>query len=117
MLDIPIIDIHTHIGHLPGVVGDVYTAQDLVYICEHEGINFMLVSSASATTIEQHYATNEILTMVDTFGNKLGGMLWVNPHDATWIEDVSWAGSGDTISKRILLEARGLNSPLSVSSR
>ena len=91
MLDIPIIDIHTHIGHLPGVVGDVYTARDLLYICDHEGVSFMLVSSASATTIDQHRATKEVVTMVKKYGDKLGGMLWINPHDSTWVDDVALA--------------------------
>ena len=50
-MDLPLIDVHTHIGHLPGAVGDVYTAEDLCYICDHEGARFMLVSSASATTV------------------------------------------------------------------
>ena len=90
-VDIPVIDVHTHIGHLPGVVGDIYTAEDLTYIGEHEGIQFMLASSASATTIGQHIATNEIVEMVETHGDKLGGMLWVNPHDATWVDDITAA--------------------------
>ena len=82
----PLIDIHTHIGHLPGAVGDVYTAEDLCYICEHEGIEFMLASSASATTIGQRYATDEAITMVERYGSRLGGMLWVNPHDPAWMD-------------------------------
>lgn len=90
-IDIPVIDIHTHIGHLPGVVGDVTTAEDLAYICEHEGVDFMLVSSASATTIGQHVATEEVVTMVEKYGDKLGGMLWINPHDSTWTDDIGSA--------------------------
>ena len=91
MLDIPIIDIHTHIGHLPGAVGDVYTAQDLVYICKNEGVRFMLASSASATTIDQHRATREVIEMVTNYGDQVGGMLWLNPHDPTWMDDVPLA--------------------------
>ena len=53
----------------------------------------MLVSSASATTIGQHIATKEIVEMVKKYGDKLGGMLWVNPHDATWTEDIDWQRS------------------------
>lgn len=68
-IDIPLIDCHTHIGHLPGVVGDVYTPEDLVYICEHEGARFMLVSSASAATIGQHVATQEAAAMVERYGD------------------------------------------------
>ncbi len=90
-VEMPVIDIHTHIGHLPGVVGDIYTAEDLIYICKHEGVNFMLTSSASATTIGQHYATEEIVAMVQKYGDKLGGMLWVNPHDPAWMDDVATA--------------------------
>jgi len=90
-VEMPVIDIHTHIGHLPGIVGDVYTAEDLIYICKHEGVNFMLTSSASATSIGQHYATEEIVAMVQKYGDKLGGMLWVNPHDPAWMDDVATA--------------------------
>lgn len=90
-VDMPLIDCHTHIGHLPGVVGDVYTPEDLCYICENEGARLMLVSSASATTIGQHYATRETIAMVKQHGDRLGGMLWVNPHDPAWAEDVALA--------------------------
>ena len=31
-LDLPLIDCHTHIGRLPGVVGEAFTPKDLVYI-------------------------------------------------------------------------------------
>jgi predicted TIM-barrel fold metal-dependent hydrolase len=88
-----LIDCHTHIGHLPGAVGDVYTAEDLVYICEQENARFMLVSSASATTIGQHIGTREVAAMVAAHGDRLGGMLWVNPHDPTWADDVAVAVS------------------------
>jgi predicted TIM-barrel fold metal-dependent hydrolase len=90
-VDIPIIDMHTHIGHLPGVVGEVFTAEDLYYICQNEGVSYMLVSSASATTIDQHTATQEIVDMMTNYGDKLGGVLWVNPHDPTWNADVAVA--------------------------
>jgi predicted TIM-barrel fold metal-dependent hydrolase len=89
--DHTIIDIHTHIGHLPGQVGDVYTPQDLNYICMHENVHYMLVSSASASSIGQHYGTKEVIEMVSQYGKKLGGMLWVNPHDSSWIDDVPLA--------------------------
>lgn len=90
-LDMPLIDVHTHIGHLPGALGDVYSAEDLYYICEREGVKFMLVSSASATTIGQRYATDETIAMVERYGSRLGGMLWINPHDPAWTKDVSRA--------------------------
>jgi predicted TIM-barrel fold metal-dependent hydrolase len=90
-VELPTIDCHTHIGHLPGAIGDVFTAQDLCYICEHEGASFMLVSSASATTIGQSYATREAIAMVERYGDRLGGMLWINPHDPAWAEDVDLA--------------------------
>jgi predicted TIM-barrel fold metal-dependent hydrolase len=86
-----LIDCHTHIGRLPGMVGDVYTPEDLCTICEHEGARFMLVSSATATTVGQHIATEETIAAVQTHGDRLGGMLWVNPHDPTWAEDVPLA--------------------------
>jgi hypothetical protein len=47
---IPLIGIHTHIGPLPGAIGDVYRAEDLMYVVEHEGARFALASSASATS-------------------------------------------------------------------
>ena len=90
-LDVPLIDVHTHIGHLPGAVGDVYTAEDLCHIGEREGAAFMLVSSASATTVGQRYATDEAISMVERYGDRLGGMLWVNPHDPAWADDVERA--------------------------
>jgi len=91
VLDFPLIDCHTHIGHLPGVVGEVFTPDDLCYICEHEGASFMLASSASVTTIGQHYGTLEAIDMVRQHGDRLGGMLWINPHDSTWVEDIALA--------------------------
>ena len=90
-IDLPLIDCHTHIGRLPGVVGEVFTAKDLVYICEHEGARFMLVSSATATTVGQRLATDEAIAMVREHGDRLGGMLWVNPHDPDWAADVGRA--------------------------
>jgi predicted TIM-barrel fold metal-dependent hydrolase len=90
-LDLPLIDCHTHIGRLPGVVGDVYTPADLCYICEREGARFMLVSSATATTVGQRLATEETVAMVQAHGDRLGGMLWVNPHDPAWTKDVARA--------------------------
>jgi predicted TIM-barrel fold metal-dependent hydrolase len=90
-VDVPLIDIHTHIGHLPGVVGEVFTPEDLCYIAENEGARYMLASSASACTVGQHFATLEALEMVKQHGDRLGGMLWINPHDPNWEADVSLA--------------------------
>jgi predicted TIM-barrel fold metal-dependent hydrolase len=87
----PIIDCHTHIGRLPGVVGEVFSPEDLLTICEREGGEFMLVSSASATTIGQQVATTEVIAMVEAHGRRLGGMLWINPHDPLWADDVDRA--------------------------
>lgn len=86
-----VIDCHTHIGRLPGVVGEVVTADDLCYICEHEGIHLMLASSASATTVSQQVGTRETVEMVERHGDRLGGMLWINPHDPGWTKDVPLA--------------------------
>lgn len=85
----PIIDIHTHIGHLPGVIGEVFTPEDLCYILDHEGARMMLASSASATTISQRYGTAETIAMVEGYGARLKGMLWINPHDPDWMDIVS----------------------------
>ncbi|MDF1516296.1 MAG: hypothetical protein P1S60_20975, partial [Anaerolineae bacterium] len=90
-VDIPLIDVHTHIGQLPGEVGDIIAAEDLYYICTQENVAYMLVSSASATTIGQHVATKEVTAMTAHYSDKLGGMLWINPHDPTWVEDVNKA--------------------------
>lgn len=88
---LPLIDCHTHIGRLPGVVGEVFAPEDLVYICEHEGASFMLVSSATATTVCQRRATDEVIAMVQDHGDRLGAMLWINPHDPDWAADVDRA--------------------------
>jgi predicted TIM-barrel fold metal-dependent hydrolase len=90
-LDRPLIDVHTHVGRLPGLVGDAFTPDDLCYICEHEGAQFMLASSATACTVGQHAATLEAVDMVKQHGDRLGGMLWINPHDPDWEKDVSLA--------------------------
>lgn len=90
-LDLPVIDVHTHVGRLPGVVGEIFAADDLSAICRREGVEFMLASSASATTVGQHYATLETVEMVQRHGDRLGGMLWLNPHDPAWAEDVPLA--------------------------
>ena len=90
-IDLPLIDVHTHIGHLPGVVGEVFTPEDLCYIADHEGAHFMLASSASANAIGQRYGTLETVEMVKRHGSQLGGMLWINPHDPAWAEDVPLA--------------------------
>lgn len=87
--DIPLIDIHTHIGRLPGVVGEVFTADDLRYIAEHEGARFMLASSATATTVSQAAGTREAIAMVQRHGDRLAAMLWINPHDPDWRADVA----------------------------
>lgn len=86
-VDIPLIDCHTHIGRLPGIVGEAFTPADLEYICEQEGARFLLVSSATVTTVSQRAGTLESLAMLQQHGQKLGGMLWINPHDPTWQED------------------------------
>lgn len=91
-LDIPLIDIHTHIGRLPGVVGEVFTADDLRYIAAHEGARFMLASSATATTVSQAAGTREALAMAQKHGDRLGAMLWINPHDPDWRADVTRGG-------------------------
>lgn len=89
--NVPLIDCHTHIGRLPGAVGDVITSEDLSYICEHEGAAVMVVSSASSSTVGQHFGTMETVEMVGRHGDRLKGMLWVNPHDPAWKDDVTLA--------------------------
>ena len=92
-VDIPLIDCHTHIGRLPGVVGEAFYPEDLLYIADHEGVRFMLVSSATATTVSQRLATDEAIDMVERHGDRLGGLLWINPHDPAWRDDVPRAAA------------------------
>lgn len=90
-IDVPLIDIHTHIGRLPGVVGEMFTPADLLHIAEQEGARFMLASSASASTVGQRYGTQEAAAMAARHGDRLGAMLWINPHDPAWADDVPLA--------------------------
>jgi predicted TIM-barrel fold metal-dependent hydrolase len=86
--DIAIIDCHTHIGRLPGVVHDLYGAEDLHYIGANEGVTAMLASSASASLVSQATGTTETIEMVRCYGETLKGVLWLNPHDPAWAQDV-----------------------------
>jgi len=89
--DLLIIDCHTHIGRLPGVVGEAFYAEDLLHIAENEGVRYMLVSSATATTVSQRLATDEAIAMATSHPDRLGAMLWINPHDPNWQDDVDRA--------------------------
>ena len=86
-----LIDCHTHIGQLPGVVGDAYSADDLRYIADHQGASYMLASSASTSTIGRSRGMAEILDAVRRHGDRIGALLWVNPHDPGWPDDVPLA--------------------------
>ena len=88
---LPLIDCHTHIGRLPGVVGEEFGAQDLLYIAEREGVGQMLVSSASTTTVGREYGLREALDMARQHGERLRALLWVNPHDPAWSADLDEA--------------------------
>jgi len=90
-VNIPLIDIHTHIGRLPGNLSDAYTAEDLCYIAEQEGALFMLASSASTSLVNQSFGTAEAIEMVTKHSDKLGAMLWINPRDPAWKADVEQA--------------------------
>ena len=83
-----VIDCHTHIGRLPGVVGDNYTAEDLMTIVQREGVKTMLASSATATMVSQALGVTETIDMAARFGEHLKGVLWLNPNDPDWAEDV-----------------------------
>lgn len=89
--DKPLIDIHTHIGRLPGVVGESFEPEDLLYIADHEGARFMLVSSATTTTVSEAAGMKEAVAMIRAYGERLGGMFWINPHDPTWRDDIKVA--------------------------
>lgn len=90
-IDVPLIDIHTHVGHLPGVLGDYYSADDLRYVVEHEGVRFALTSSASTAAISEAYGLAEAIDMVQRHGERLGGMFWLNPRDPDWREHAAAA--------------------------
>jgi predicted TIM-barrel fold metal-dependent hydrolase len=64
-----------------------------VYLQDHEGVRYMLVSSASTSTIGRGCGMAEMLAMVARYGERLGAMLWANPHDPAWAEDVPVAAA------------------------
>ena len=86
-----VIDVHTHIGHLPGHVHYAYSAEDLVGCLDAEGVRFAFTSSASATTIGQRYGTREILAAVERFPDRIGALIWINPYDPDWEADAEAA--------------------------
>ena len=69
--DIPFVDCHTHIGRLPGILGDAYGAEDLCYIAEREGAAYMLASSASVMMVSQDVVAAETFEMVERFPDRL----------------------------------------------
>ena len=86
--DMPFIDCHAHIGRLPGVLGDQYSADDLCYIAEREGAALMLASSASVMMVSQAVGAAETFEMVERYPDRLGGLLWINPNDPSWLDYV-----------------------------
>ncbi|MGI9148773.1 MAG: amidohydrolase family protein [Chloroflexota bacterium] len=88
-----VIDVHTHIGRLPGHVNLAYTAEDLVGRLDAEGVRFGLTSSGSSTTIGQRYGTREILAAVERFPDRIGALVWINPYDPEWQVDAEQAAN------------------------
>jgi predicted TIM-barrel fold metal-dependent hydrolase len=82
-----VIDVHTHIGRLPGHVHYAYSAEDLVGRLDAEGVRFALTSSGSSTTIGQRYGTREILAAAERFPERIGALVWINPYDPEWEAD------------------------------
>lgn len=102
MVELPVIvDIHTHIGRLPGVVGEVVTAEDLLYIQEHEGVALMLVSSASSNTVSMRVGSTEMHAMLREHSQHLKGMVWINPHDPEWPELVNQVASENVVGIKL----------------
>lgn len=84
-----VIDAQTHIGRFPGHVHLHYPAEELVGCMEREGVAFALTSSASATTVGQAYGNREMRRAVDSFPERLGMVIWINPIDPAWEADAS----------------------------
>ncbi len=86
-----VIDVHTHIGCLPGHVHYGYTAAELVGRLDAEGVRFALTSSGSSTTVGQRYGTREILVAAERFPDRIGPLVWINPYDPEWQADAEEA--------------------------
>ncbi len=86
-----VIDVHTHIGRLPGHVHYGFTAEELVGRLDAEGVRFALTSSGSSTTVGQRYGTREILAAAERFPDRIGPMVWINPYDPEWQADAAQA--------------------------
>jgi predicted TIM-barrel fold metal-dependent hydrolase len=86
-----VIDVHTHIGRLPGHVHYGYSAEDLVGRLDAEGVSFALTSSGSSTTIGQRYGTREILAAAERYPDRIGALVWINPYDPEWETDAEEA--------------------------
>ncbi len=89
--DMEVIDVHTHVGRLPGHLQLTYTTEDLVGRLDAEGVRFALTSSGSSTTIGQRYGTREILAAVERFPDRIGALVWINPYDPEWQADANEA--------------------------
>jgi len=86
-----VIDVHAHLGRLPGHVHYAYSAEDLVGRLDAEGVRFALTSSGSSTTIGQRYGTQEILAAAERFPDRIGALIWINPYDPEWLADAEAA--------------------------
>lgn len=82
-----VIDAQAHLGRLPGHVDYRYSAADLVGCLDREEVRFALTSSASATTVSQRYGTQEILAAAETYPQRIGPLVWINPYDPEWRQD------------------------------
>jgi predicted TIM-barrel fold metal-dependent hydrolase len=89
--DFDVIDVHTHVGRLPGHVQMAFTAEDLVGRLDAERVRFALTSSGSSTTVGQRYGTREILAAAERFPDRIGPLVWINPFDPEWQVDAEEA--------------------------
>ena len=99
--DFEVIDVHTHIGRLPGHVHYGYSAEDLVGRLDAEGVRFALTSSGSSTTIGQRYGTREILGAAERYPDRIGALVWINPYDPEWEADAEEAADRGAVGIKL----------------
>lgn len=96
MPDVPkfsfdVIDAQAHLGSFPGHLKYQISAAELVACLDAEGVRFALTSSASSTTIGPSYGTREMLDAAERYPDRLGALVWINPHDPDWPRDAEYA--------------------------
>jgi len=56
---------------------------------DREGVLFALTSSASSATVGQGYGNAEMANAAETFPDRLGMLIWINPIDPSWQDDAT----------------------------